>query len=392
MAPSPTEHLVNDRAFRSLSRLQASGATSRVLNLHRLAALHAEDEAHAADPFFRHPILNKAIIVKHRLREQDRELFTDYRATATKVIMPIDGADLRSGGRYVFVGQRGYEAILTELLGEGLSRMEDRKTLDVLGAIPSFDPFLLREHLKRFDLAPAATYFDISPGDLKRMFAFLQAELRALVGMSLTTEDTRIGASTATLVQKILSNSAVDDMEPLRLVLRLRPEQYSEGVFCWKGFLYYKWRLGELAAGAPDLIKHIRSAAFLGRADVDTKIYIAEAKDRIGDAILANCRSVSDLLRIYDEAYRRLTQAGEPAAFRDFLLQAPGMFIQLGEQLGVIDHIAGFWAHRFPLGKRPACGAEELMDILVDFEESLGMNARDGGQKWTAPAKVLLAS
>ncbi len=296
------------------------------------------------------------------------------------------------GGRYVFIGQRGYEAILTELLGEGLSRMEDRKTLDVLGEIPSFDPFLLREHLKRFDLVPAATYFDISPGDLKRMFAFLQSELRALVGMSLSTEDTRIGSSTATLVQKILSNSAVDDMEPLRLVLRLQPEQYTEGVFCWKGFLYYKWRLGELAAGAPELIKHIRSASFLGRADMDTKIYITEAKDRIGDAILTNCRAVNEMLRVYDEAYRRLTKAGEPAAFRDFLLQAPAMFIQLGEQLGVIDHISGFWGHRFPPGKRASASAEELMDILVDFEESLGMNDRSNGQKWSAPAKILLAS
>jgi hypothetical protein len=377
---------VNDRAFRSLSLLQNSGATSRVLNLHRLQNQYGADAEHRANPFFKDQQLNRAIIVKHRLREAERELFEDYRASATKVILPIDGQDLRSGGRYVFIGQRGYEAILNDLLGEGLKRMEDRKTLEVLGRIPSFDPFLLREQLRRFDLAPAPSYFDISPGDLKRMFAFIQAELRALVGMSVTTADSRIGASTATLVQKILSNTAVDDMEPLRLVLRLKPEQYVEGVFCWKGFLYYKWRLVELTASVPELIRQIRGATPMGRGDADTKTYIAEAKARIGEAIMANCRSVADLLRIYDEAYERLTQAGEPAAFRDFLLQAPHMFVQLGEQLGVIDHIAGFWAHRFPPGRRAAASGEELMDILVDFEDSLGMNER------TDRTKVLLAS
>jgi hypothetical protein len=366
---------VTDRAFRSLSRLQNSGATSRVLNLHRLQKQYAHDEAHQARPFFRDPRLNSAMIVKHRLRDAERELFEDYRASATKVILPIDGQDLKSGGRYVFISQRNYEAILSDLLGEGLSQMEDRKTLEILGRLPSFDPFLLREQLKRFDLAPAASYFDISPGDLKRMFAFIQTELRALVGMSMSTTDGRIGASTATLVQKILSNTAVDDMEPLRLVLRLRPDQYSEGVFCWKGFLYYKWRLGELAAGAPDLIKQIRTAHPMGRADTDTKIYIAEAKIR--DAMMANCRAVAEMLTIYDNAYARLTQAGEPAAFRDFLLKAPHMFVQLGEQLGVIDHITGFWSHRFPPGRRASTGADELMDILLDFEESLGMNNRD---------------
>jgi len=370
---------VNDRAFRSLSLLQNSGATSRVLNLHRLQKQYADDVEHQAQPFFRDPRLNSAMIIKHRLREAERELFEDYRSSATKVILPIDGQDLKSGGRYVFIGQRNYESILSDLLGEGLSQMEDRKTLEILGRLPSFDPFLLREQLKRFDLAPAASYFDISPGDLKRMFAFIQTELRALVGMSMSTTDGRIGASTATLVQKILSNTAVDDMEPLRLVLRLQPDQYFEGVFCWKGFLYYKWRLGELAAGAPDLIQQIRASHPMGRADTDTKIYIAEAKIRIGDAVMANCRAVAELLKIYDSAYARLTQAGEPAAFRDFLLKAPHMFVQLGEQLGVIDHIAGFWGHRFPPGRRASTGAEELMDILLDFEDSLGMNSRDVG-------------
>ena len=376
---------MNDRAFRSLSLLQNSGATSRVLNLHRLQAQYGDDAEHLASPLFKDARLNRAIIVKYRLREAERDLFDDYRASATKLILPIDGQDLRSGGRYVFIGQRGYDAILTELLGERVSRIEDRKTLDLLSRIPSFDPFLLREHLKRHDIVPAPSYFDISPGDLKRMFAFIEAELRALVGMSVSTADTRIGASTATLVQKILSNTAVDDMQPLRLVLRLRSDQYVEGVFCWKGFLYYKWKLGELTARAPDLIKQIRAASPLGRADFDTKLYIAEVKDRIGDAIVANCCAVAELLKVYDRAYARLTQAGEPAAFRDFLLKAPHMFVQLGEQLGVIDHIAGFWAHRFPPGRKAAAGAEELADILADFEDSLGLTDRDRN-------RVLLAS
>ena len=146
---------MNDRAFRSLSLLQNSGATSRVLNLHRLQAQYGDDAEHLASPLFKDARLNRAIIVKYRLREAERDLFDDYRASATKLILPIDGQDLRSGGRYVFIGQRGYDAILTELLGERVSRIEDRKTLDLLSRIPSFDPFLLREHLKRHDIVPA---------------------------------------------------------------------------------------------------------------------------------------------------------------------------------------------------------------------------------------------
>ena len=388
----PRRALLQDRAFRSLSRLQNSGATSRVLNLHRLHRQHLRDPDHVGRPFFKDPKLNRAIVVKHRLRPNERDLFDDYRATATKVIVPIDGDDLRSGGRYLFIGQRGYEAIVTDILGEGLNRMGDRKTLQVLGDIPSFDPFLLREYLRRFDLAPASSYFDISPADLKRMFAFIEGELRALVGMSMTSDDPRLGASTATLVHKILSNTAVDQMEPLRLVLRLRPDQYTESVFCWKGFLYYKWRLGELTAATPALIKHIAAARALGPPNAQSKIYIDQAKARIGEAITASCRSVNGVLRIYDEAYRRLTQASDAAAFRDFLLEAPGMFVELGEQIGVIDHIAGFWAYRFPPERQAAANADELMDILVDFEESLGLARTEESAAGRTADEVVLAS
>jgi hypothetical protein len=319
-------------------------------------------------------------------------LFVDFRTTATKVIVPIDGDDLRSGGRYLFIDQRGYDDILRDILGESRDGVQDRQTLQVLSASPSFDPFLLREYLRRADLAPASSYFDISPGDLKRMFAFIEGELRPLVGMSMPADDPRLRPATTTLVHKILSNTAVDQMEPLRLVLRLRRGQYTESVFCWKGFLYYKWRLGELTAALPALVKHMGAARALGPATPHTLIYIDQAKARIAEAVTTSCRSVNGVLRIYDEAYRGLTQRSDPAAFRDFLLKAPGMFLELGEQIGVIDHIGAFWDYRFPPQRPAAANADELMETLIDFEESLGVARTDAGGGSSGGGELVLAS
>lgn len=373
---------MQDRALRSLARLQNSGATSRVLNLTRLHKQYDGMPEHRAQPFFRNPLLNKALIVKHRLRENELDLFEDYRSTATKVILPIDGEDLSSGGRYVFVGQHGYATILNNLIGDAADAQFDRKTLEILGALPSFDPFLMREHLRRFDIRPAAHYFDISEGDLKRMFSFMQAELSELVGLSMGRGGGRdVAGSTATLAQKILSNTAVEEMEPLRLTLRLQRHEYLEGVFCWKGFLYYKWKLGELTDEAPALIEQLKAAKPRGKADHDTKEYINAARLRIIAAIIATRRSVDETLQVYNRAYRKLTMAGDAVAFRDFLLQAPELFIGLGEKLGVIDHILSFWAFRFPPGRPSVADAIELMDIFLDFEEGLGLSGRaDSGR------------
>ena len=373
---------MSDRSLRSLARLQNSGATSRVLNLHRVHDQYGRTDEHGKRPFFRHPLLNQALVVKHRLREQEADLFDDYRTIATKIILPIDRDDLRSGGRYAFVGQRGYEALLTDLIGDSVDAMLDRKTLEVLGRLPSFDPFLMREHLRRFDVFPAPCYFDISPADLKRMFSFMQAELSELVDLSLGVGEGDRAGSAATLAEKILSNSAGEDMEPLRLTLRLAHHEYMEGIFCWKGFLYYTWKLGELNLGAPALIRELKTVASAGKTDAATSNYVATARDRIIRAIQTSRIAVGDTLNIYDQAYQNLTRAGDPAAFRAFLLQAPAMFLRLGEKLGVIDHIVSFWTYRFPPGHASAAPALELMDIFLDFEESLGLTTRDTGRSW----------
>ena len=379
---------MSDRSLRSLARLQDSGATSRVLNLHAVHRQYSHLHPHRAQPFFRTPSLNRALIVKHRLREHERDLFDGYRTNATKVILPIDRDDLSSGGHYVFVGQRGFEAMLNNAIGGGVDTQIDAKTLNLLGQLPSFDPFLLREHLRRFEIHPAACYFNISQADLDRMFTFLQRELRELVEMSMQTDRSNLASSTSALTQKIFSNRVDGDMEPLRLTLRLGREDYLEGVFCWKGFLYYKWKLTELAVGAPELTKQMLSTKWVGKAEPDTAAYIAEARERVVRAIAATQAEVQETISVYDEAYRRLTQAADPISFRNFLLQAPAMFLRLGEKLGVIDHIVSFWTFRFPKGHRNPPQAVELMDMFLDFEESLGLAVHDSGQAWSGAAKV----
>ncbi len=41
-------------------------------------------------------------------------LFSSPRSVATKIIIPFDSADLRAGGRSLFVDQRGYEDMLRQ--------------------------------------------------------------------------------------------------------------------------------------------------------------------------------------------------------------------------------------------------------------------------------------
>jgi len=50
---------------------------------------------------------------------------------------------------------------------------------------------------------------------------------------------------------------------------------------------------------------------------------------------------------------------------------APAMFLEMGEKIGGISHIVGFWNHRFPKGAPDRVDGDELLSIFQDFSSGL---------------------
>jgi len=373
-----------DFSVRSLLNLEATASTARVLNLLGVWRKNQEDPEHAARPFFRNEILNRSIIIKHRLRRDELDLFPRERTICTKVLLPIDSADLRLGGVSLFVGERLFEESMCAALGLAQMDEADMRLLRALDAIPSLDPFITREQLKRKGFDPAPCYFEINPSDLARMSAFVRDEIQPLVTLSLGGGMATSTSQADRLVSKILSSHIDDDMEPLRLTLRLRSDEYKEGVFCWKGFLYYKWSLNTLLAHVGGVSAALKEVKPVGAADREAIMAIDHSGNRIQRALRHSCATVNAALGVYDAAYANLTRNESPMAFREFLLSAPGMFVELGERLGALQHIVSFWNYRFPLGTQPRAPVEELLDIFREFESSLSAGTREenfrGGQ------------
>jgi hypothetical protein len=363
---------VNDRTVRNLAQLEETASTARVLNLLRVYKRRGSDPAWAARPFFKNPVLNKALILKHRLRRNESELFFDTRRTATKLIIPIDGEDLKLGGRYLFVGQINYDTMLADYLGDSwLADRSDRELLTLIDRLPSLDPFLLREQIRRHGRDPARCYFEISDADMAKMVGFVEREVQKLIDLcyagsgGATSEQ-----SVSRLVKKILSSTVDAETEPLRVTLRLEKPEYQEGVFSWKGFLYYKWTLREAMPNVTKVADSIRAVKPRGQVDLELIAYLEKSRTLLHAAILSTLEEADKTLRYYDAAFQSLLD-GKPQAFRDFLLDAPSMFCELGERLGAVMHIVSFWNYRFPSGRLPIVTGPELVDIISDFEDSL---------------------
>ena len=354
-----------DRTVRFLHAL-GGASTSRVLNLGQVARNNTENPEHAEKPLFRSSIINTSFILKHRMRSDETYMFASARAVATKIIIPFDQADLRAGGRSLFIDQRGFIDSLRSAGNyspENLDR--DLATLRLMNAIPSLDPFLLREHLRNNEIDVAPCYFAISAGDQARMHAFVSGELSRLISMASGGQNSAAG--TDRMVSAMLSSKVDEKLEPLRLTLGLTGNDFREGVFSWRGFLYYKWSMESFWPDVMRVLREIKEIRPHGAIETEQRAYLTQAKRNIIEMVRDNGAHVTKVLNIYDESFGDLVANQAPKTFRDFLLSAPYMFLELGEKMGAISHIVSFWRYRFPVGHPALIDAEELTTIFQDF-------------------------
>ena len=363
-----------DRSVRSLMGLSGA-SSSRVLNLAAIGLAQAGNPGHRSNPLFESPVLNGAIILKHRLRADEADLFNPRRAIATKLIIPFERTDMKQGGQSVFVGQRGFESLLREVgnYGDKLEIKRDMEVLRLIDQVPSLDPFLLREHLRGNGVNPDPCYFEISASDQQRMFDYAAAEIGRLTALATGLRGGGVSsASTARMVLALLSSEVNEKLEPLRATLKLGPEEFCEGVFSWRGFIYYKWSIGEFWPKLIKTLHEIKTIQPAGKVNVAEAAFLTSAKQMIIRGARDNSDAVRAVIHKYDDAYASMIDRQDPRLFREFLLAAPAMFLEIGGKMGAMAHVTSFWSYRFPSGVIKHADAEELIAIFQDFTKSFG--------------------
>lgn len=374
---------MSSRTIRKLSSLQETAASSRVLNLVTTWKQSGPQAQYADRPLLQNRVLNRSIIVKHQLRANERVYFDDRRLSATKIIIPIDMENLNTGGYSIFVGERNYEARLKTLLGShSRHNARDREVLTMLDALPSFDPFLLREAVVKRGLDVAPCYFELSPADLAAMRALATEEVSSLVRLSFSG-NAGLVAYTDRLISKILATKPDEQLEPLRHTLKLSLEEFEEGLFCWKAFLYYKWAQNDILDNAQALIDDILNIQPMGFLKQSERQYLNHARMVTRRGLMDALDNIEKIVLVYDRAYCDLIKKGSPELFREFLLTAPRLFHQLGGQLAAINHMSHFWAFRFHSRyASPTISGPDLIELFLDFQKGLGLSADKGAKVW----------
>ncbi|MBL8530440.1 MAG: hypothetical protein JNK94_01790 [Hyphomonadaceae bacterium] len=357
---------------RDLSLIRASGSTARVLNLALCYERFGDTEDYQNKPMFKNKRLNRALILKHVVRPHERDLFTRPVTSATKVILPYAAKELELGGVSFMVGERRFEKVMRDTVegyDDEAAFMADAELLRVLGSLPSFDPFLMRERLRHMGVDPSRAYFDLAEADVARMRAFVGKEISQLINLAFATGGREAGDLSQRLAEKLMTDETAKSLDPLRETLRLSGEEYIEGVFAWKGFLYYKWLMAELRPQL-EAFRPRFAGLRVSQSTAEERRELAESRREILTQMDMALRRVDETLLQYGEAFAALAE-GQPSAFRNFLLRAPSLFIPIGEAVGVVRHIDSFWRFRFPDAATPIMDADETIEVLHEFETTL---------------------
>jgi hypothetical protein len=170
----------------------------------------------------------------------------------------------------------------------------------------------------------------------------------------------------------MLSSEVGEALEPLRAILDLTGNDFRDGIFSWRGFLYYKWSMDNFWPDVMPVLREIHEFQPMGFQTPDQRLFLTNIRKKIIESVRDAGREVNNSLSNFNSAFGQLVANQSAKAFREFLLSAPLMFLELGEQLGAISHIVSFWRYRFPKASLRDVDAAELVVILQDFATGFG--------------------
>ncbi len=366
---------------RSLARLATAPSSWRILNLGREAALRDPGAA----LFFRRR-LNAAIFVKHTLRPNERDLFDDPPAVATKLMLPVDPGAGTAGMFAVFVGERGWRTTLLRLAGVDVDNPRspadrtDKAVLASLDATPTLDELVLPIEL-RPHLGPGVdAVFPTSLTDDHEARAFAIQETAPLVRLA-------VGSATHSKAASFVDAVFGPTLDPKALdffgTLGIPGDAATPIAQAWKAALAFEPRVAEIRVRLAAFARDIAGLGFVGSTPE------AAAQGREGKAKLIRiaqrrARDLAEAASRFDRRERaEVLRAGSTHALSDYLSAMPSAIRVFARAKARAETLLSFWrfaAAPYPAGVMPADAFADFADAAVRFERQFDAAARRSAQ------------
>ena len=369
----------------NLTRIVQGGGTTRILDLYSITRAHKHDLDFDQRPVFKNPKLNHSFLIKHTVRPHERALMSVDAAVVTKVIIPVSIDDLGMGGHSLFVEERRGLAklrLFLDLTVEGGDNIDDDLTrLRELAKLPSFDPFLLADRFLKHERPVDPRYLQIAPKERKAMQAYVARQIAGVVGLAFGRENlAEDDARAMKFAVEIIEGNDTAKMNALRQTLGTTPEEFADGMYGWKGVLYYRWKLHDATDRLRKFVIEMDDVIIRGVTPSERQ-QINEIRRLILRETRQRWAALISVLDGFQQEFDRFCSSGNAETIRDFLLKADGYFYHLGSDLSALSHVTSYWEYWWRHRDPDSLSARDAMEIFPAFLRSLIRDRGDGVPK-----------
>ena len=316
--------------------------------------------------------LNRTILIKHTLREREREEQITEQRTATKIIFPIDADDLSVGGFALFIEEKGFERHLAEYLGDargaqGLPR--DIQRLGLLADASMFDPYLVRERFRMNGLAADDAWFELDPKREQEVLNHIFDHIRQMF-YGATGDDALARKFADGFCYKVFSNDFVEYAERLNAFFGLDSEHMLEALFAWKALLYQRLVFSELQDRLAGELKLVLEAPLPFNTSKAEGEFMRAVQQRLRDTVRTRYGAARLALANYNTAYNDFSVRKRPAAFIRFLRVSSELTYEVGENIALLLHYGGLLTFRIK-HERALRSVNTAMELHQDLATAL---------------------
>ncbi len=337
----------------------------RIFNLHQIWLDQPEDPHYDLFPVFEHPLLNRAIIIKHNLRHGDEGFRPSRRVTVSKLILPLDPNDLSLGGRAILMSQARLPRVLSSVLDYSRYDLDrDMRMLSLLDGLPSFHPYLIDQATRHAGIKIANLFVRIKATERQEASLKVAEGLSPIFRLGLES-DLGLAPAPGGGTNRAPSSHRIDGT------------RVTEAIVAWKCLIYYRRRLLEIAPTVREAASQMRSLSFHRPNGSMIGGLVDQARDALIHPLRRSWRECRQAVLDYDRISVELAATTSVDPVYAFLRSAPKRYRQFGDRLSTLEHICTGWRSVWEenlADKAP----DEMCGVLLE----LGRAVDDGAEVW----------
>jgi hypothetical protein len=299
---------------------------------------------------FTSDVLNQSIVLKMVDARLARRVQAPEDTLRTIVYLPFQPGNEGLGGAAFDLGDpRGQRSLRQTAGGLALERWfladRDESILDSIHALPSVDPFLLRDAIERIGIEVHETYFDLTDEQWQLIRDYVIDHFGVLAQRLYPDDAKHAKEGAAHLADALWRPRSLADLAEFGAVLRVPAAQAHEMLYALKGLLYYKLS----AKPAIEEVQELRAwlavePNFADPPRRETQLRIEETRALIERDAMKLMQLLLTVMQTYDRGFASLTDPkGSARPLLDAIQSAPAQFHRAGCALGTLRHGVEVW-------------------------------------------------